>query len=102
MPLKAVDAMAMGRPVVASRVSDLPEVLDGCGRIVPPGDPARLAAAIADLLEDEAQARELGARARARCVERYSLERIGAQLFAVVGGLAPAAAGQLAASGARR
>jgi glycosyltransferase involved in cell wall biosynthesis len=102
MPLKAVDAMAMGRPVVASAVSDLPEVLDGCGRIVPPGDPARLAAAIADLLEDEAQARELGARARARCVERYSLERIGAQLFAVVGGLAPAAAGQLAASGARR
>jgi glycosyltransferase involved in cell wall biosynthesis len=35
MPLKAVDAMAMGRPIVASAVSDLPELLDGCGRVVP-------------------------------------------------------------------
>jgi glycosyltransferase involved in cell wall biosynthesis len=99
MPLKAVDAMAMGRPVVASAVSDLPEVLDGCGRVVPPGDAGALAAAIGDLLEDTAQADELGAGARARCVGHYSFERIGAQLAAIVGELAPAAA-QPAATGA--
>jgi glycosyltransferase involved in cell wall biosynthesis len=98
MPLKAVDAMAMGRPIVASAVSDMPEVLDGCGRVVPPGDAAALTAAIGDLLEDRAQAEELGARARERCVERYSVERVGAQLAGIVAGLVP----QLAATGAGR
>jgi glycosyltransferase involved in cell wall biosynthesis len=98
MPLKAVDAMAMGRPIVASAVSDLPEVLDGCGRVVPPGDAAALTAAIGDLLEDRAQAEELGARARERCVERYSVERVGAQLAGIVAGLVP----QPAATGAGR
>ena len=88
MPLKAVDAMAMGRPIVASAVSDLPEVLDGCGRLVPPGDCAALAAAIEDLLQDGAQARELGDRARARCLERYSFERVGEQLAGIVGAVA--------------
>jgi glycosyltransferase involved in cell wall biosynthesis len=96
MPLKAVDAMAMGRPIVASAVSDLPELLHGCGRVVPPGDAAALAAAIWDLLEDRPQAAELGAQARARCVERYSLERVGAQLAEIVDGLA---AGQPLAAG---
>ena len=102
MPLKAVDAMAMGRPIVASAVSDLPEVLAGCGRVAPPGDAAALAAAIGELLEDRPQAEEIGARARARCVERYSLERVGAQLGEIVGGLGaaaqPAPAGGLGAA----
>ena len=85
MPLKAVDAMAMGRPIVASAVSDLPEVLEGCGRLVPAGDAEALAAAINELLDDEAQARELGDRARARCLERYSYERVGEHLAEIVG-----------------
>jgi glycosyltransferase involved in cell wall biosynthesis len=90
MPLKAADAMAMGRPIVASAVSDLPELLDGCARLVPPGDAGALAAAIEDLLGDEEQARELGEKARARCLERYSYERVGEQLAEVVGAVAPA------------
>jgi glycosyltransferase involved in cell wall biosynthesis len=84
MPLKAVDAMAMGRPIVASAVSDLPELLDGCGRLVPPGDADALAAAIGELLADSEQAAELGANARARCVERYSYRRVGETLAGVV------------------
>jgi glycosyltransferase involved in cell wall biosynthesis len=92
MPLKAVDAMAMGRPVVASAVSDLPELLDGCGRLVPPGDAGALAAALADLLRDGAQARELGERGRERCLECCSFERAGARLAAVVEGLTGASA----------
>jgi glycosyltransferase involved in cell wall biosynthesis len=88
MPLKVVDAMAMARPIVASAVSDLPEVLDGCGRPVPAGDGAALTAAIECLLEDAEQAGELGARARARCLERYSFERVGEQLAGIVGSVA--------------
>jgi glycosyltransferase involved in cell wall biosynthesis len=80
MPLKAADAMAMARPIVASAVSDLPIVLDGCGRLVAPGDAEALASAIVELLADPDEARELGRRARARCLEHYTLEQVGAKL----------------------
>jgi glycosyltransferase involved in cell wall biosynthesis len=102
MPLKAVDAMAMGRPVVASAVSDLPEVLDGCGRLVPAGDVSALAAAIEELLEDGAQAGELGDRARARCLERYSYERVGEQLAEIVGAVGRTTAAQPVGAGSGR
>ena len=50
LPAKALEAMAMGCPPIASRVSDLPEILgDGTrGWLVEPGDPGDLAAALAD------------------------------------------------------
>jgi glycosyltransferase involved in cell wall biosynthesis len=102
MPLKAVDAMAMGRPIVASAVSDLPEVLDGCGRLVPAGDAGALAAAIENLLQDGALARELGDRARARCLERYSFERVGDQLAEIVGSVARTTAPHLSSAGIGR
>jgi glycosyltransferase involved in cell wall biosynthesis len=71
MPCKVFEAMAMGKPIVASAVSDLPEVLAGCGRLVPPDRVAETAAALDELLDDGAAAARLGAMARARCVERY-------------------------------
>jgi glycosyltransferase involved in cell wall biosynthesis len=52
MPMKVYDAMAMARPIVATAVSDLPELLDGCGIVVPPGDAESLAAGIEVLLDD--------------------------------------------------
>ncbi len=72
VPAKLFDAMALGRPIVSTRVSMIPEILDGCGIIAPPGDVPALAAAIERLIDDPAAARELGTRARARAVERYS------------------------------
>ena len=84
MPLKAADAMAMGRPIVASAVSDLPDVLDGCARLVPPGNVDALAAAIGELVADPEEAGELGRRARERCLENYTLEQVGAKLSEVV------------------
>ena len=57
------EAMAVGTPVVATRVDGLPEVVeDGVtGRLVPPGDPDRLAAAVLEVL---ARREEMGAAAR--------------------------------------
>jgi len=72
MPAKVFDAMAMAKPVVATQISDLPEVLEGCGRTVPGADVPALAAALRDLLDDPATARNLGAKARERCIARYS------------------------------
>ena len=69
--LVLVEAMAAGRPVVASAVGPIPEiVVDGVtGLLVPPGDPAALADAVTSLLRDPELASALGRAGRAR-VER--------------------------------
>jgi len=84
MPMKVYDCMAAGRPIVATAVSDLPRVLDGCGKIVPPGDARALRHAINELLDDPAAANELGARARERCLREYSIQRMSVTLREVV------------------
>jgi len=84
VPAKLFDAMALGRPIVSTAVSMIPEILDGCGLVVAPGEPRGLAAAIRRLLEHPAEARELGARARRRCDERYSFRAARATLFPLI------------------
>lgn len=65
MPAKIFDAMAMGRPIVATAVSDIPDILsEGCGLIVTPGDVYALAEAIAYMLDDPAAAERMGFAAR--------------------------------------
>jgi glycosyltransferase involved in cell wall biosynthesis len=84
VPAKLFDAMALGRPVVSTRVSMIPEILEGCGLLVEPGDVPGLAAAIARLLDGPAEAEALGARARERCVERYSFQSARRDLFPLI------------------
>ena len=84
VPAKLFDAMALGRPIVSTRVSMIPEILEGCGLLVQPGDVAGLAGAIARLLDRPDEARALGAAARRRAVERYSFEAARAALFPLV------------------
>jgi len=84
MPIKVYDSMAMGAPIVATAVSDLPDVLKDCARIVPPGKSRDLRHAIRDLLRHPQEARALGAKARARCVERYSMQRVADDLRALI------------------
>jgi glycosyltransferase involved in cell wall biosynthesis len=84
VPAKLFDAMALARPIVSTRVSMIPEVLDGCGLVVEPGSPVELARAIGRLLDDPAQARALGARARARCEREYSFAAARARLYPLV------------------
>jgi glycosyltransferase involved in cell wall biosynthesis len=91
VPAKLFDAMALGRPIVSTAVSMIPEILDGCGLVVTPGDPQGLAVAIRRLLEGPEEARELGARARRRCDERYSFRAARAVLFPLVEQLAAGA-----------
>lgn len=81
----ALEAMAAGLPVVASRVGGLPEaVVDGeTGLLVPPADPAALAAAITRLAADPARARELGAAGRARVQARFSMTAMAEGTLAV-------------------
>jgi glycosyltransferase involved in cell wall biosynthesis len=76
MPAKVFDAMAMGKAVVATDVCDLADVLDGCGRIVPPESPSALRNALTDLLDDPSLRARLGETARERCIERYSYDAL--------------------------
>jgi len=71
-----LEAMAVGRPVVATDVGGNPEVVvDGeTGLIVPPNDPHQLAASIQKLLEAPELAAEMGAAGRQRVIERYQID----------------------------
>ena len=87
VPAKLFDAMAMARPIVSTSVSMIPEILEGCGLLVPPGEPRALRAMLETLLSSAERAQELGRRARARCIERYSFTAARAVLFPLVDGL---------------
>ncbi len=83
MPLVVLEAMAAGLPVVAPAVGDIADMVAAGNRdlIVPPGDPAALAAALDRLIVDPARRARLGAANRATCAERFALgERLRAHL----------------------
>jgi glycogen(starch) synthase len=75
--LVAVEAGLAGRPVVASRMGGLPEVVeDGRnGLLVPPDDPDALAGAVLAVLRDPALAARLGDEGRARAERDFGLDR---------------------------
>jgi glycosyltransferase involved in cell wall biosynthesis len=87
MPAKLFDAMALGRPVVATAVSDIPAVLDGCGWVVEPGNPRALASALAEGLADRARAEAMGAAARRKCVAEFSWDAMERTLTTLFGQL---------------
>jgi len=80
-----LEAMAVGLPVVASRVSAIPEVVeDGrTGWLVPPGDPGRLAETVAAALADPQERERRGRLGRQRLDGRFGLERMIDEVMAV-------------------
>jgi glycosyltransferase involved in cell wall biosynthesis len=76
-----VEAMAAGKPVVASRVGGIPDLVkDGeTGYLVPPADERALAEAILKLLNDRDRAKVMGQRGKERC-QQFSLEAMIAKL----------------------
>jgi glycosyltransferase involved in cell wall biosynthesis len=76
--LSVLEAMALSRPVVASEVGGIPEMIeDGItGLLVPPHDPAALAAAIVRLLRDHPLADTLGRAGHDLVHDRFCIERM--------------------------
>jgi glycosyltransferase involved in cell wall biosynthesis len=106
MPLVVLEAMEAAVPVVASRVSGIPEVVeDGrTGWLVPPEDPASLAAVLAAALGDPEEARRRGAAGRRLLEERFRplhAARRWRQAVLGGGGAAPAGSGTAAAAETR-
>lgn len=83
--LVVLETMLAGRPVVASRVSALPElVVDGeTGLLVPVDDPAALSAAVSRLLDDRNLAERLGAGGRVRARSEFSVARMAERTHAL-------------------
>ncbi len=76
IPVSLMEAMGMGLPVISSRISGVPELIeDGVsGLLVEPGDPSALASAIERLLDDPELADSLGREASRRVAEGFSVE----------------------------
>jgi glycosyltransferase involved in cell wall biosynthesis len=73
-PLALLQAMAAGLPCVASDVGGIPEMLGaGCGVLVAPGDARSLSVAMERLIDEPDLAAGLGAAARGRVTERFSV-----------------------------
>jgi glycosyltransferase involved in cell wall biosynthesis len=87
--LAVIEAQAAGVPVVATPVGGITEtVVDGeTGLLVPPRDAESLAAAILRLLGDGALASRLALEARARVLERYSIEQMVSGTLELYGSL---------------
>ncbi|OGS08648.1 MAG: hypothetical protein A2270_02230 [Elusimicrobia bacterium RIFOXYA12_FULL_51_18] len=77
-PVGVLEAMAMGKPVIASDIDGINEsVSDGqSGLLVPPGNAAALAGAITALFKCRERAFELGRRGRAVAVERFGVAKM--------------------------
>lgn len=77
------EALACGVPVVCTDIGDAARVVGDAGRVVPPRNPAALAAAIAELLGDAELRRRLGAAGRQRVVAEFSIERVADRYVAL-------------------
>jgi glycosyltransferase involved in cell wall biosynthesis len=85
-PLVLPQAMACARPVVASRIGGITEVIgdsEECGMLIPPGDVTALAQAMRTLVADERLRRRLGEAARRRVLDEYTIERMTERTLAV-------------------
>ncbi|MFJ5260273.1 GT4 family glycosyltransferase PelF [Streptomyces sp. NPDC088387] len=74
-PFTLIEAMSCGRATVSTDVGGVREAVGDTGLVVPPRDPARMAAAALELLADPARRRAMGEAARARVIEQFTLRQ---------------------------
>lgn len=75
-PWALLEAMALARPVAATEVGGIAEMVGEAAAIVPPGDPPSLASAIIGLLSDRRRATALGMAAKERVMQNFTLEKM--------------------------
>jgi colanic acid/amylovoran biosynthesis glycosyltransferase len=81
IPVALVEAMSFGIPVVSTTTGGIPELVQpGTGFLVPPKDPAALAEAIQDLLQDEVLSEMIGQSGREWVMETRDIEMVAARL----------------------
>jgi glycosyltransferase involved in cell wall biosynthesis len=83
-PLKLTDGMAMGKPVISTRVGDIPEILADTGYLVDPNSPEQIAMQVEAIFDDFEAATLRGRKGRERCVEKYSTDTMALTLAGVI------------------
>ncbi|MEA5578817.1 glycosyltransferase family 4 protein [Anabaena sp. UHCC 0451] len=83
-PLKLTDGMAMAKPVLSTKVGDIPKILDKTGYLVDPQSPEQIAEQINLIFQNLDAANERGVKARKRCVEKYSVDFMSTVLESVI------------------
>ncbi len=81
-PYSVVEAMMCARPVIGADVGGVSEALEGCGLVVEPRNPEQMAAACLQLLAAPERCRQMGLQARAKALERFSLQQCNAAYLA--------------------
>jgi len=91
IPVALMEAMAAARPVIASRLSGVPELVDDGvnGLLVPPGDAARLAEAIRSMTAHPSRARRMGERGREKVRRAFRLDVSVRRLLRRIDGCTP-------------
>ncbi|CAN5190853.1 hypothetical protein BH09PAT2_BH09PAT2_01460 [soil metagenome] len=84
IPAKVFDAMALGKPIIASDVSDLPLILKDCGLIFKAEDSADLQNRIEFVLQNPNEAKILGIKAKEKFNTLYSFDSVEKNLFKIV------------------
>ncbi|MEM9162268.1 MAG: glycosyltransferase family 4 protein [Cyanobacteria bacterium P01_F01_bin.4] len=83
-PLKLTDAMAMSKPILATRVGDIPDILQDTGYLVDPKSPEQMADRVTHIFANLAEAEAKARKARIRCVEHYSIAAMAQHLLPVM------------------
>ncbi len=83
-PLKLTDGMAMAKPILATRVGDIPNILGEAGYLVDPNSPQQLATSIEYIFNNFDEAIFKGIAARKRCVNYYSIDSMAQILAGVI------------------
>jgi glycosyltransferase involved in cell wall biosynthesis len=85
VPMALLEALALSRPVVASRVGGVPEVIehDVSGILIDPGQPDELVRGCLALVDDRGRAERLGIAGRKRIEQRFSADAMAASVMEV-------------------
>nr|WP_322744276.1 glycosyltransferase family 4 protein [Coleofasciculus sp. LEGE 07092] len=86
-PIKLTDGMAMAKPIISTRVGDIPTILGDTGYLVEPNSPGQIAEKIQWIFQNLEVANERGRKARERCVAYYSTDKMAAILSELIGQL---------------
>lgn len=86
-PLKLTDGMAMAKPILATRVGDIPEILGDTGYLVDAESPHQMAEQLNLIFQDLDAANRKGLSARQRCIDHYSIATMANRLQSVLADL---------------
>ena len=96
VPVVLMEAMASGRPVVATRITGVPELVEegGSGLLVPPGDAGALAEAMLRLARNPELCTQMGAAGREKVRAEFTIDAEARRLAGLLGGGAVPAGGR--------